>query len=116
MSVDAAVVAAIQAIVDGAEEADQILLGTIAHLANGYGIGVGLRFVEEGVFSDGPWAGPEGAIATEVPISYDDELVGEFVVSEPLDDDARATFEAVAAIIGDYCLVGWDIGGEDWEP
>ena len=116
MSADAAVVSTIQAIVDGAEEADQILLGTIAHLAERYGAGVGLRFVEEGVFSDGPWAGVTGSVATQVPIAYDDELVGEFVVSTPLDDDARATFEAVALIIADYCLVGWDIGGEDWEP
>ena len=58
MSHDADVVAAVQAIVDGAEEADQILLGTIALLAERYDAGVGLRFVEAGVFSDGPWAGP----------------------------------------------------------
>ena len=51
-----------------------------------------------------------------MPIRYDDELVGEFATGFELDDAARATLEAVAAIIGDYCLVGWDIGGEDWEP
>ena len=44
------------------------------------------------------------------------ELVGEFATSFTLDDEARTTFERVAAIVGDYCLVGWDIGGEDWEP
>ena len=54
MSADAAVVATIQAIVDGADEADQILLGTIAHLAERYDAGVGIRFVEEGAFTDGP--------------------------------------------------------------
>ena len=116
MSVDAAVVAAIQAIVDGADEADQILLGTIAKLAERYGAGVGIRFVEEGTFTAGPWAGPSGSAMTQVPIHYDAELVGEFVASVELDEAARATFEAVAAIVGDYCLVGWDIGGEDWEP
>lgn len=116
MSADAAVISAVQAIVDGAEEADQILLGTIAHLSERYGTGVGLRFVEEGAFTDGPWAGAGVPVAAQVPISYDDELVGEFVVGAELDEDARATFEAVAGIIGDYCLVGWDIGGEDWEP
>ena len=116
MSADATVVVAIQAIVDGAEEADQILLGTIAHLASRYDAGVGLRFVEEGIFSDGPWAGTRNPIASQVPISYDDELVGEFVVSVALDNETRATFEAAASIIADYCLVGWDIGGEDWEP
>ena len=116
MSADAAVVAAVQAIVDGAEEADQILLGTIAHLAGRYGTGVGLRFVEEGAFVEGPWSGERGQTRAEVPIHYDGELVGEFVVGAELDADGRATFEAVAALVGDYCLVGWDIGGEDWEP
>ena len=116
MSADAAVVAAVQTIVDGAEEADQILLGTIAHLAERYDGDVGLRFVEEGAFINGPWAGAGGPVVTHVPIHYDGERVGEFVVTVDLDDDARATFEAVATIVGDYCLVGWDIGGEDWEP
>ena len=116
MSADAAVIAAIQAIVDGADEADQILLGTIAHLAERYEAGVGMRFVEEGAFTNGPWAGATGSALSQVPIHYDGELVGEFITSVELDDAARATFEAVAAIVGDYCLVGWDIGGEDWEP
>jgi hypothetical protein len=116
MTADAAVVDAVQAIVDRSDEADQILLATIALLAERYEGGVGLRFVEEGVFSDGPWAGARGDVTGEVPIRYDDELVGEFATGFALDDDARATLEAVAAIIGDYCLVGWDIGGEDWEP
>jgi hypothetical protein len=116
MSADAEVIAAIQAIVDGADEADQILLGTIAHLAQRYDAGVGLRFVEEGAFIDGPWSGPDGPVGSEVEVRYDDELVGAFVTTAQLDDDARATFEAATRLIGDYCLVGWDIGGEDWEP
>lgn len=116
MSADAEVIAAIQAIVDGAEEADQILLGTIAHLSGRYDTGVGLRFVEEGAFLPGPSAGSLEHQLDAVPIHYDGELVGEFVVGTALDDAARETFEAVAALVGDYCLVGWDIGGEDWEP
>jgi hypothetical protein len=51
-----------------------------------------------------------------VPIAYDSELVGEFVTGASLDDEARGTFEAIATLVGDYCLVGWDISGEDWEP
>ena len=116
MSHDADVVAAVQAIVDTADEADQILLATIALLADRYDAGVGLRFVEAGVFSDGPWAGPAGATGAEVPIHYDGELVGEFITTAVLADADRATFETVAGLVGDYCLVGWDIGGEDWEP
>ena len=116
MSADPRVVADVQAIVDGAEEADQILLATIARLAQHVGASVGIRFVEEGAFSDGPWSGDAGPIRSEVPIRSYDELVGEFVTTAELDGDARATLEAVAGAVGDYCLVGWDIGGEDWEP
>jgi|694.fasta_scaffold42887_4 hypothetical protein len=116
MTANAAVVAAVQAIVDGAEEADQILLGTIGLLADHYAMGVGLRFVEEGAFAPGPWAGAGGPIVDAVPIAYDSELVGEFVTGASLDDEARGTFEAIATLVGDYCLVGWDISGEDWEP
>ena len=67
-----AVVDAVQAIVDRSDEADQILLATIALLAERYEGGVGLRFVEEGVFSDGPWAGARGDVTGEVPIRYDE--------------------------------------------
>ncbi len=55
-----------------------------------------------------------------VPISYEDIVVAEI----DIDSDAAAAFgeadreflEAVAALISPYCLVGWDTGGEPWEP
>ena len=40
----------------------------------------------------------------------------ERITTAALADADRATFETVAGLVGDYCLVGWDIGGEDWEP
>jgi hypothetical protein len=116
VSEDATVVAAIEQILERSEEADQILLGTIAALSSHYKTGVGIRFIEEGSFSDGPWAGEAGVVTTEVEVRYDGELVALLVTPAPLDDDARKTWEQVANLISAFCLVGWDIGGEDWEP
>jgi L-methionine (R)-S-oxide reductase len=55
-----------------------------------------------------------------VPISYDDDVVGEI----DIDSDTPAAFspadqellERVAALIAPHCLVGWDTGGEIWAP
>jgi putative methionine-R-sulfoxide reductase with GAF domain len=55
-----------------------------------------------------------------VPISYEDIVVAEI----DIDSDTPAAFgqedrrflEHVAELISPYCLVGWDTGGEPWEP
>jgi L-methionine (R)-S-oxide reductase len=55
-----------------------------------------------------------------VPISYDEMVVAEI----DIDSDRPAAFgpadrsflEEVARLISPYCLVGWDTGGEPWEP
>ena len=55
-----------------------------------------------------------------VPITYEDIVVAEI----DIDSDRPAAFgeadrtflEDVAALISPYCLVGWDTGGEPWEP
>jgi len=110
------VVTTIQQILERSEEADQILLGTIAALSAHYEAGVGIRFIEEGSFSDGPWAGEAGVTTTEVEVRYDGELVALLVTPASLAADAIKTWEQVADLISAFCLVGWDIGGEDWEP
>jgi L-methionine (R)-S-oxide reductase len=55
-----------------------------------------------------------------VPISYDGLVVAEI----DIDSDRPAAFgegdrhflERVAELLSPYCLVGWDTGGEPWEP
>jgi L-methionine (R)-S-oxide reductase len=55
-----------------------------------------------------------------VPISYQDIVVAEI----DIDSDRPAAFgqadrgflEEVARLLSPYCLVGWDTGGEPWEP
>jgi hypothetical protein len=112
MSDAARVADEVAAIVDGGEESDAILRAAIERLAADLGAGAGIRFVEEGALADGPWAGAAGAPAAEVPIRY----VAELVAGAPLDDVRRAAWERVAELLAPYCLVGWDIGGEAWEP
>jgi L-methionine (R)-S-oxide reductase len=55
-----------------------------------------------------------------VPISYEGRVVGEI----DIDSDQPAAFgpedkaflERVALLISPHCLVGWDTGGESWNP
>ena len=55
-----------------------------------------------------------------VPISYDDIVVAEIDIDSDLPaafgDDDRVFLERVAKLISPHCLVGWDTGGEAWEP
>jgi hypothetical protein len=48
-----------------------------------------------------------------VPVSYKGDTVGELQVDGDAD---RALLDAVAERISAYVLLGWDTGGEDWEP
>jgi putative methionine-R-sulfoxide reductase with GAF domain len=55
-----------------------------------------------------------------VPISYDDIVVAEIDIDSDrpaaFGPDDRSFLEEVARLISPYCLVGWDTGGEPWEP
>lgn len=113
---DVSALAAVERLVGEAEEADALLRGVVVALAESYGTGCGIRFVEEGAWALGPWSGPHGPIQADVAVRYDDEVVAELVAGAPLDETARSSWERVADLIAPYCLVGWDTGGEDWEP
>lgn len=55
-----------------------------------------------------------------VPIAYEGKVVGEI----DIDSDVPAAFgpedrdflERVATLVSPHCLVGWDTGGERWDP
>ena len=55
-----------------------------------------------------------------VPVSYDEMVVAEIDIDsdEPaaFGDGDRDFLERVAELLCRYCLVGWDTGGEPWEP
>ena len=74
----------------------------------------GIFFAERGRLAAGPGSGePDENGRVRVPVVYRGERVGELAV----DGEATAAFlERVAALVAGHCLVGWDTGGESWEP
>ena len=97
------------------EEADDALRGVVAALVAEPGIvWAGIGFLEDGVLTLGPAAGTaDDTRRTRVTVSFQDAPVGELVVDGTTDD---AFLESVAALIAPYVLIGWDTGGESWEP
>ena len=55
-----------------------------------------------------------------VPISYEGLVVAEIDIDSDrpaaFGDGDRDFLERVAELLSAYCLVGWDTGGEPWEP
>jgi hypothetical protein len=96
-------------------DADDVLRQTVAALATSDGCTwAGIFFVEEGELVLGPEAGtPDDARRVSVPVTWKGERIAELAADGDLD---RAHLEQVAAEIADLCLVGWDTGGQAWEP
>jgi hypothetical protein len=96
-------------------DADDVLRQTVAELSRIDGCTwAGIFFLEGSDLVLGPEAGqPDEALRTTVPVSWRGERVAELAADGEVD---RAHLEQVAAEIADQCLVGWDTGGEAWEP
>jgi hypothetical protein len=65
---------------------------------------------------DGPSAGAFGEPRAVVPITYDDSSIAEIVLGNELADEDRDALDRIAELLSAYCLVGWDTGGESWNP
>ena len=106
---------AIDAALADAPDADDALRETVRILAAQPEIAwAGIAFVETTGLTLGPSAGsPDEARRTLVTVCYKDETVGELQVDGEAD---RAFLEQVAERISAHVLLGWDTGGEDWEP
>jgi len=113
--------AQVQAIVDGGEEADEILRASLAavHEATRAPWSA-IAFVEEREMSVGPLLGaaPGGmpVPALTVPIVYRGETVAGLWFGSETPRELDADLSRVAAMLAPYCLVGWDTGGEHWDP
>ena len=96
-------------------EADDALRATVASLSEAPGaVWAGIAFLEESRLVLGPEAGePDEARRARLPISYAGDPVGELWVDGESD---REMLEKVAELISPYVLIGWDTGGEAWEP
>jgi hypothetical protein len=111
----------VRAIVDGGEEADEILRASLAVVHEAAGAPwSAIAFVEQREMAVGPLLGrspggtPEPALV--VPIVYRGDTVAGLWFGSETPRRLAAELSRVAAMLAPYCLVGWDTGGEGWEP
>jgi hypothetical protein len=97
------------------EDADDVLRDVVSALADRPEVSwAGIAFVEDGTLRLGPTAGREDeTLRARAPVSFQGATVGELWVDGAL---AAADLERVAALIASLVLIGWDTGGEAWEP
>jgi hypothetical protein len=116
------VLATIARAIEHEPEADEILRQAVVVL---YEWTTGVRsvavaFVEDGALAAGPIAGAPIAEtpAITIPVLYERRSVAELWIDSELeaDDRDRAFLHRVSQLLSPYCLVGWDTGGEAWEP
>lgn len=102
-------------ILDHAEEPDDALRDAVAALAAEPGTAwAGVAFVEAGELVLGPASGtPDLERRIRVPVVHQDVRVGELWVDGAADP---GLLEQVAARLSAHVLLGWDTGGELWEP
>lgn len=96
-------------------DADEVLRSTARLLAEEPGIAwAGVAFLEGDRLVVGPQAGvPDEERRVRVPIDFQGRRVGELWV----DGEAEQAFlERVALLVSAHVLIGWDTGGEGWEP
>jgi hypothetical protein len=102
-------------ILDQGGEADDVLRQVVSVLAARPDVSwAGIAFVEEGALRLGPAAGREDGVGrVRAEVSFNDAKVGELWVDGTL---PRDELERIAALIAPLVLIGWDTGGEAWEP
>lgn len=105
----------ISRILAGSEEPDDALRATVAALVDEPGVTwAGIAFAEGAELVLGPSSGaPDERSRSRVPVVYQDASVGELWVDGEAD---RGLLEQVAEHLAAYVLLGWDTGGEAWEP
>ena len=118
MSIDGRV----QAVIDGGEEADEILRASLAAVHEGAGAPwSAIAFVEEGQMAIGPrrrhrarrHAGARARRADRLPRRHGR---GALARERAASRRSSTELERAAALLAPYCLVGWDTGGEEWVP
>ena len=112
MTAHADALAAVERIVEAGGDADEVLRAVLAALHERGAAYAAIRFVEEGRLVDGPAVGSGSGVT--VPVRYEGGVVGELEAAVTPED--ASFLERVAALISPYVLVGWDTGGEPWQP
>lgn len=96
-------------------EADDVLRRAVEAVAGVPGVEwAGIAFVEDDALVLGPTAGEaDETRRTRVPIVFGGSPVGELAADGDAD---TALLESVAERLAPLVLVGWDTGGERWNP
>jgi uncharacterized iron-regulated membrane protein len=111
--------AAVERIVAAGGDADDVLRAAVAALHEHVPdyTWAALRFSEAGDLVLGPTTGEEGGEVLAQAVVYNGERVGQLEVAASRLGDADQTFlERIAGLIALHTLLGWDTGGDPWEP
>ena len=106
---------AVRRIAEAGGDADDVLRACVTRLTDEPDVSwAGVALAEGGALQLGPWSGsPDPGRRTCAPILFQGEAVGELLVDGAID---RAILDRVAALIAPFALIGWDTGGEAWDP
>ena len=110
-----ALFAAVETALASAGEPDDVLREVVRLLVGQPEVAwAGIAFLENGELVLGPSAGtPDPVRRAQVTLSYKEQPVGELLVDGTPDP---ADLQAVGDRLGEHVLLGWDTGGEAWEP
>jgi hypothetical protein len=113
--VSAGPIEAIERVLVETTDADEVLRRTVeALVAEPEVAWAGVALVEGDTFTLGPAAGtPDESRRTRIPVAFQHAVVGELQVDGDVDEDS---LERVASLIAPHVLIGWDTGGDGWDP
>jgi hypothetical protein len=117
MSSTSGALEAIDGILNRGGDADDVLRQVVAMLHERAGYAwAGIFFLEDGKLALGPEAGtPDETRRTSVPVTWQGDRIAELAVDGAPEEDGMF-LERVALLVSGHCLVGWDTGGETWDP
>jgi hypothetical protein len=117
MSSTSGALEAIDGILNRGGDADDVLRQIVATLHERAGYAwAGIFFLEDGELALGPESGaPDPTSRTSVPVTWQGDRIAELAVDDAPEED-RMFLERVALLVSGHCLVGWDTGGETWDP
>jgi hypothetical protein len=118
MSSSSGALEAVDRLLNAGGDADDVLRAVVRVLHERLGArSVAIAFREGDDWLTGPIAGAAVEAETVVPVRWQGNEVAriELAGHEP-DESERAMLERVAVLISAHCLVGWDTGGEEWQP
>jgi hypothetical protein len=120
MSSSSGALEAIDRILNAGGDADDVLRAVVGVLHERLDArSVAISFREGETWLTGPVAGndAEAAPMLVVPVRWEGSEIARLEVAGAEPDEAeRNMLERVAVLISAHCLVGWDTGGQDWQP